>query len=52
MSKAARIATSAPFSKASPSSDSAQFASIALFSGIGLLISLLVVILGVQGIWS
>jgi len=51
MSKAARIATSAPVSKASQSSDSAQFVSIALFSGIGLLISLIAVILGVQGAW-
>ena len=52
MSKAARIATSAPVSKVSPSSDSAQFASIALFSGIGLLVSLIVVLFGVAGVWS
>jgi hypothetical protein len=52
MPKAARISTSAPVSSASESSDSVQFISIALFSGIGLLISLIAVILGVQGVWS
>jgi len=51
MSKAARIAGSAPVSQAAQNSDSAQLVSVALFSGIGLLMSLLAVILGVQGAW-
>jgi hypothetical protein len=33
------------------SSDGEQFAAVALFSGIGLLVSLVAVILGVQGAW-
>jgi hypothetical protein len=49
MPKAARIATSASVSQASQNSDREQFVSIALFSGIGLLMSLLVVIPGVRG---
>jgi len=32
-------------------SDSHDFVSIALFSGIGLFISLIAVLMGVQGIW-
>ncbi|MGY4624027.1 hypothetical protein [Bradyrhizobium sp. USDA 4486] len=32
-------------------SDTAEFIGVALFSGIGLLISLVAVILGIQGIW-
>jgi hypothetical protein len=52
MPKAARISTSASVSQASQNSDREQFVSIALFSGIGLLMSLLVVIPGVRGIWS
>jgi hypothetical protein len=51
MPKADRISTSVPVSSASENSDSAQLISIALFSGIGLLISLVAVILGVQGVW-
>jgi hypothetical protein len=51
MPKAARIATSIPASTSSAQSDHAQFVSIALFSGIGLLISLVAVISGVQGVW-
>ncbi|MBR0696014.1 hypothetical protein [Bradyrhizobium lablabi] len=51
MPKAARIPTSVPVSSASEKSDSSQLVSIALFSGIGLLISLVAVILGVQGVW-
>ncbi len=50
MPKAARISTSAP-ATSSANSDSAQLVSIALFSGIGLLISRVAVILGVQGAW-
>jgi hypothetical protein len=38
-------------SSTSEQSDRAQFISIALFSGIGLLISLVAVIMGVQGAW-
>jgi hypothetical protein len=49
MPKAACISPLVPVSSASESS-SAQFVSVALFSGIGLLISLIAVILGVQGI--
>jgi hypothetical protein len=52
MSNAVRIAGSAPVSQASQSSDREQLVSVALFSGLGLLFSLLAVILGVQGIWS
>jgi len=33
-------------------SDRDQFVSIALFSGIGLLVSLIVVLFGVAGVWS
>jgi hypothetical protein len=51
MPKAAHIPTSVPVSSASESSDTVQFVSVALFSGIGLLVSLIVVILGIQGIW-
>ena len=54
MPKAVRISPSIPVSSASESSkesSSAQFVSVALFSGIGLLISLIAVILGVQGAW-
>jgi hypothetical protein len=51
MPKAARIATSAPVSQASQNSDREQLVSVALFSGIGLLISLIAVILSVQGVW-
>jgi hypothetical protein len=51
MPKAARIAKPIVTSSTSENSDSGQFVSIALFSGIGLLISLVAVILGVQGAW-
>jgi hypothetical protein len=51
MSKAARIATSIKVSSASENSDTAQFVTVALFSGIGLLISLVAVIFGIQGVW-
>jgi hypothetical protein len=51
MPKAARIATSVPVSAASKNSNSTQFVSIALFSGVGLLVSLIAVIFGVQGTW-
>jgi hypothetical protein len=51
------IRVSTPVSKTdskpdvSKQSDSSQFGSIALFCGIGLLISLAAVLLGVQGVW-
>ncbi len=51
MPKAARISKPIAASSTSENSDSAQLVSIALFSGIGLLISLVAVILGVQGAW-
>jgi hypothetical protein len=52
MPKAARISTPVSVSSASENSDHAQFISIALFSGIGLLVSLVAVLMGVQGVWS
>ncbi|MDH2381913.1 hypothetical protein [Bradyrhizobium sp. CER78] len=54
MPKAVRIATPIKVSSASDnsdSSDSAQLVTVALFSGIGLLISLVAVICGIQGVW-
>jgi hypothetical protein len=49
MPKAAQIQSSLRLSI--ENSNSAQFISVALFSGIGLLISLVAVIKGVQGVW-
>jgi hypothetical protein len=52
MSKAVRFSASIPASKiASSESNHHQLISIALFAGIGLLVSLVAVILGVQGVW-
>jgi len=51
MPKVARISPPVSRTSSSTNSDSAQFISIALFSGIGLLISLVAVLLGVQGVW-
>jgi hypothetical protein len=52
MPTAVRVSAAIPASKtASDKSDSNQFVSIALFSGIGLFVSLVAVILGVQGVW-
>lgn len=53
MPKAARVAVSIPASVgvASGKSDSGQFFAVALFSGIGLLISLVAIIAGVPGAW-
>jgi hypothetical protein len=48
MSKAARIAAPLGASTAPPGD---ALVSIALFSGIGLLVSLIAVIWGVQGVW-
>jgi len=53
MPKAARITASIPASAAAASekSGSGQFIAVALFSGIGLLISLVAIIVGVPGAW-
>ena len=51
MPKAARIQTSVPVSSEAEQSDTIQLVSVALFSGIGLLISLIAVILGINGVW-
>jgi hypothetical protein len=51
MPKAAPISKPIADSSASENSDAAQFVSIALFSGVGLLVSLVAVIMGVQGAW-
>jgi hypothetical protein len=52
MPTAVRVSAAIPASKtASSKSDNHQFVSIALFSGIGLFVSLVAVILGVQGVW-
>jgi hypothetical protein len=52
MPKAARISAPVSASKASSDkSDSYPLVSIALFSGIGLLASLIAIIMGVPGAW-
>jgi hypothetical protein len=58
MPKAVRIAARIPASTTSPAStvssqksESHPLVAIALFSGIGLLISLVAVLFGVQGVW-
>ncbi len=53
MPKAVRVAASIPVSAAASSqkSDGGQFVVVALFSGIGLLISLVAIIMGVPGAW-
>jgi hypothetical protein len=51
MPKAARISPSIPVSSTSKHSDTYELISVALFSGIGLLLSLAAVIAGVRGIW-
>jgi hypothetical protein len=52
MPTAVRVSAAIPASNtASSKSDYNQFVSIALFSGIGLFVSLVAVILGVQGVW-
>jgi hypothetical protein len=50
MPKAARI--SPPIASTSQRSDTYELISVALFSGAGLLISLVAVMAGVQGVWS
>jgi hypothetical protein len=51
MPKATRIAASIPVSSTSPKPDDRPLASVALFSGIGLLASLVAVLMGVQVAW-
>ena len=52
MSKAARILVSRPASTASSdTSASHELISIALFSGLGLLVTLVAILFGVQGVW-
>jgi len=52
MSKAVRVAARIPVPAAeSEKSGSHELVTIALFSGIGLLISLAAIITGVQGVW-
>ncbi|MDI4236975.1 hypothetical protein OZ411_29615 [Bradyrhizobium sp. Arg237L] len=46
-----RTRRSAPLSRVPQDSADAQFASIALFCGIGMLISFVAVICEVQGVW-
>jgi hypothetical protein len=52
MPTAIRSATPISDSDVSSKSDSGQLVSIGLFSAIGLLASLAVVLLGIQGVWS
>jgi hypothetical protein len=52
MPKVARISAEVPASSvSSENSDSAEFVTVALFSGIGLLVSLIAILTGVQGAW-
>jgi hypothetical protein len=52
MPKAARISAQIPaLTAASDKSDSHPLVSIAIFSGIGLLVSLIAILMGVQGVW-
>ncbi len=53
MPKAARVAASIPVAAeaASEKSDSGQLFAVALFSGMGLLISLVAIIMGAPGAW-
>jgi hypothetical protein len=52
MSKVVRVSPSIPASNvSSKESNHYQLISIALFSGIGLLVSLVAVLFGVQGMW-
>ena len=51
MPKAVRVAAIAPSTAASNKSESNDLVSIALFCGIGLLVSLVAILMGVQGAW-
>ncbi len=53
MPKSVRISTPVTASDASSGkSDSSPLVTIALFSGIGLLVSLVAILLGVPGVWQ
>jgi hypothetical protein len=52
MPEAVRISPSVPVSSTSQRSDTYELISVALFSGIGLLLSLGAVIAGVRGVWG
>jgi hypothetical protein len=51
MPKAAPISAQIPALSSSDKSASHPLVSIAIFSGIGLLVSLIAILLGVQGVW-
>jgi hypothetical protein len=51
MPTAIPVSTSIPAAKASSRSDHSQLISIAIFSGLGLFVSLVAALLGVQGVW-
>jgi hypothetical protein len=51
MPKAVRIAAIAPSTATSNKSESNELVSIALFCGIGLLVSLVAILMGVQSAW-
>ena len=51
MTKAARIVATIPASRVSREKSDNTFVSIALFSGVGLLLSLVAILMGVQGAW-
>lgn len=51
MPKAARLSRPIALPSTSEQTDSSQLVSVALFSGVGLLVSLIVMILGLKGAW-
>ncbi len=51
MPKAARISALIAESTSADQSETHPLFSIALFSGIGLLVSLIAILMGVQGVW-
>jgi hypothetical protein len=51
MTKAARIVATIPAARVSREKSDNTFVSIALFSGIGVLVSLVAILMGVQGAW-
>lgn len=52
MSKAVRFTSSIPVSEVtSPASKHTELGPIAIFSGLGLLVSLVAILWGVQGVW-
>jgi hypothetical protein len=52
MPKAIDISPSTPVSSASHHSDTHELVSVALFSGAGLLVSLVVVLMSMQNFWA